>query len=88
MGQVQKLVMGDDCGCQKLEPSSNDPLLCGCCDYHKHFHVRLENDIPNFGPYQKKRDGKYCGCQSYLGLQVTKYAFVVCIIKTSIRNNW
>ncbi len=47
MGQVQKLVMGDDYGCQNLELSSNDPFLCGCCDYHKHFHVRLENDIPN-----------------------------------------
>jgi hypothetical protein len=79
MGQVQKLVMGDDCGCQKLEPSSNDPLLCGCCDYHKHFHVRLENDIPNFGPYQKKRDGKYCGCQSYLGLQVTNKICFCCL---------
>jgi hypothetical protein len=79
--------MGDDCGCQKLKPSSNDPLLCGCCDYHRHFHVRLENDIPNFGPYQKKRDGKYCAKVIWVYKQLTKYAFVVCIIKTSLRNN-
>jgi hypothetical protein len=62
-----------------LEPSSNDPLLCGCCDYHKQFHVRLENDIPNFGPYQKKHDGKYYGCQSYLDLQVTNKICICCL---------
>ncbi len=68
-GECKNVVMGDDCGCQNLELSSNDPILCGYCDCHKHFHVRPENDIPNFGPCQKKHDGKYCGCQSYSSLQ-------------------
>jgi hypothetical protein len=35
-GECKNVVMGDDCGCQNLESSSNDPLLCGCCDCHKH----------------------------------------------------
>ncbi len=61
--------MVDDFGCQNLEPSLNDPLLCGCCDCQKHVHVMPKNDIPDFGPCQKKHDGKYYGCQSYLGLQ-------------------
>jgi hypothetical protein len=60
--------MSDDCGCQNLEPSSNDPLLCGCYNCHKHFHVWPKNDILDFGPCQKKHDGKYCGYQSYLSL--------------------
>jgi hypothetical protein len=49
--------------------------------------VRLENDIPNFGPYQKKRDDKYCAKVIWVYKRLTKYVFVVCIIKTSIRNN-
>jgi hypothetical protein len=57
--EFENVVMGDDCGSQNLEPSLNDSFWCGCCNCHKHFHVRLENDIPNFGPYQKKCDGKY-----------------------------
>jgi len=35
-GKCKNVVMGDDCGCQNLESSSNDPLLSGCCDCHKH----------------------------------------------------
>jgi hypothetical protein len=44
-GERKNVVMGDDCGCQNLEPSSNNLVLCGCCDCHKHFHVMWENDI-------------------------------------------
>jgi hypothetical protein len=65
---AKNVVMGDDCGCQNLESSLNDPILCGCCDYHEHIHVRPKNDIPDFKPCQKKHDGKYCSCQSCLGL--------------------
>jgi len=71
-GKCSNVVMGDDCGYQNLEPSSNGPFLCGCCDCRKHFHVWPKNDIPNFGPCQKKHDVKYCDYQSYLGLQKTK----------------
>ncbi len=78
-GKCKNVVMGDDCGCQNLELSSNDPLLCGCCDCHKHFHVKLENDIPYFGPCQKKHNGKYCGYQSYLGLQKTEKNYSCCL---------
>jgi hypothetical protein len=46
------------------------------------------NDILDFGPCQKKHDGKYCGYQSYLGLQKTeKTVLVACIIKTSMKNH-
>ncbi len=44
MGECKNVVKGDDYGCQKFEPSSNDPLLCGCCHCHKHFHVRPKNE--------------------------------------------
>ncbi len=33
------------------KPLSNDPGLCGCCDYHKHFHVKPKNDISHFESY-------------------------------------
>ncbi len=47
---------------------------------------RPKSDILNFGPCQKKHDGKYCGFQSYLGLQkIEKIVLVACIIKTSIK---
>jgi hypothetical protein len=50
--------------------------------------LRLKNDILNFGPCQKKHDGKYCGYQNYLGLQETeKIVLAVCIIETSIKNH-
>jgi hypothetical protein len=50
--------------------------------------VRPENDILDFGPCQKKHDGKYCGFQSYLGLQeIEKIVLDACIIKTSIKNH-
>lgn len=78
MGECKNVVKGDDYGCQKFEPSSNDPLLCGCCHCHKHFHVRPKND-PNFGLCQKKHDGKYCGSQSYLGLQETNKIYFCCL---------
>jgi hypothetical protein len=78
-GKCKNVVMGDNCGYQNLEPSLNDPPLCGCCDCHKHFHVRLKNDIPYFGPCQKKHNGKYCGCQSYLGLQETEKIYSCCL---------
>jgi hypothetical protein len=78
-GECKNVVMGDDCGCQNLEPSLIDPLLCGCCDCHKHVHVRPENNIPDFGPCKKKHDGKYCGCQSYLGLQEIKKIYSCCL---------
>jgi hypothetical protein len=46
------------------------------------------NDILDFGPCQKKHDGKYCGYQSYLGLQETeKIVLVACIIKTYMKNH-
>jgi len=34
---------------------------------------------PNFGLCQKKHDGKYCGCQSYLGLQETNKIYFCCL---------
>jgi hypothetical protein len=34
--------------------------------------LRPKNDIQDFGPCQKKHDGKYYGYQSYLGLQETE----------------
>jgi len=54
-----------------------------------HFYVDVVTTIstsmwsqkinPNFGPCQKKHDGKYCGCQSYLGLQETNKTFFCCL---------
>jgi len=54
-----------------------------------HFYVDVMTTIstsmwsqkinPNFGPCQKKHDGKYCGCQSYLGLQETDKTFFCCL---------
>jgi len=50
--------------------------------------VRPKNDILDFGPCQKKHDGKYCGFQSYLSLQkIEKIVLDACIIKTSIKNH-
>jgi hypothetical protein len=43
MGKCKNVVKSDDYGCQNFEPSSNDPLLCGCCDYHNHYHLKPEN---------------------------------------------
>jgi hypothetical protein len=40
-GECKNVVMGDDYGYQNLESSSNDPLLCGCCDYHKHLGQKM-----------------------------------------------
>ncbi len=34
--------------------------------------LKPKNDIQDFGPCQKKHDGKYYGFQSYLGLQETE----------------
>jgi hypothetical protein len=83
-GECKNVVTGDD-GCQNLESSSNDPLLYGYFDCHKH---GPKNDILDFGPCQKKHDGKYCGSQSYVGLQeIEKIALATCIIKTSIKNH-
>jgi hypothetical protein len=39
--------------------------------------LRPENDILGFGPCQKKHDGKYCGFQSYLGLQEIEKLFLL-----------
>jgi hypothetical protein len=78
-GKCKNVVMGDACDYQNLEPSLDDLPLCGCCDCHMHFHVKLENDIPNFGPCQKKCNGKYYGCQSYLSLQETKKIYSYCL---------
>jgi hypothetical protein len=35
------VVMGDNCGYQNLESSSNDPLLCGCYDCHKQLGQKM-----------------------------------------------
>lgn len=63
-GLCKNIVDGDDCGCQEFESNSFDPLVCGCCECHKHFHMRQES--VDYGPCQKKQDGKLCGCQSFL----------------------
>ncbi len=57
-GGCKNAIMGDDCECQKFKPSSNDPLLCGYCDCHSHFHVRPTNDVPKLLPCQKKGEGE------------------------------
>jgi len=53
MGECKNVVKGDDYGCQNFEPSLNDPLLCGCCDCHKHFHVTPKNE-PKFWTMSKE----------------------------------
>jgi hypothetical protein len=40
-GKCKNVVMGDGCGYQNLESSWNDPLLCGCCDCHKHLSQKM-----------------------------------------------
>jgi hypothetical protein len=61
-GECKNVIMGDECGYKKFKPSSNDSFLYECCGCHSHYHVKLINDVPNFGSCQKKFEGKYCGC--------------------------
>lgn len=75
-GLCKNIVDGDECGCQEFEVASIDPLLCGCCECHKHYHMR--QDVVEFGPCQKKRNGKLCGCQSFLRSELGDEKVCIC----------